>query len=165
MHKNRLFLNGLGLGLIAGALLLQLMNSVPSSDKEALIPQQTANATPQMDLNEIKARAGELGLHVFDKDEKIYTEVELQDQLEKSKREAIQSLSPQTRWVFAISAGMSAYKIADMLISMQIIEDTNAFIAEIKSQNLGSKIRAGIYTFDQKPTMAELIDKITGDRN
>lgn len=163
MFKNRLFLNGLGIGLIIGALLLQLMNAVPSAGKEADSPQQSGNATPLMDLNEIKSRAGELGLRIIEKDQKVYTQAELNNQVEKSKQEAIQSASPHTRWAFAISGGMSSSQIADMLLSLQIIEDQNAFEEELKSQSLESKIRAGIYIFDEKPPLIELIHRITGD--
>ncbi len=61
-----------------------------------------------------------------------------------------------------VSAGDSASKIADKLLSVGAITDKAAFLAEVKAQGADSKLKAGSFSIPAGSTNAEIIAIIVG---
>lgn len=170
MFKNKLFLNGLGTGLIVGAILLQLMLAVTEAEKKG-IP-QSDEVEPSIETeNEtaILRKTKELGYQVFEKDETLYTIEQLQAELEKAKKEdeddkqaaTLNTASAEQVRAFTVSASTSSSTVANLLLEMNLIKDKQAFEDELSKRQLNSNIQTGYYIFRGNPTMDEIILKIT----
>jgi poly-beta-hydroxyalkanoate depolymerase len=81
VFKNKMYVYGLGVGLIVGAILLQLMN---------IALHQPGNYTPaptdELDPTELQQQAAEY-FQVFDKKTKVYTQPEFDEELQKKVQE------------------------------------------------------------------------------
>src|SRR5690606_24115781 len=88
VFKNKRFLIGLGSGLIAGAILLQLMNVAASGTGTISLPEDSGNEV--MTVEELTAMAEHLGYKVYEIDEKLYTQMEV-DELLRSANEPQES--------------------------------------------------------------------------
>jgi hypothetical protein len=168
--KNRPFQKGLGTGLIAGALLLQVMISVQNTkitppEDSAVEPSPASQTTITAQL--VKEKADSLNLQVFDKGEKLYKQNELDDAVSKAaaaaKAEA-ESKAPaaaQQQVSVFITEGMSAANVADYLFRSGVITDKAAFEQTMKQNQLTSKIRVGLYTFNLNHNAQEVMTQIT----
>ncbi|MBP2001089.1 hypothetical protein J2Z69_002132 [Paenibacillus shirakamiensis] len=81
--KNRLFMLGLGIGLIAGALLLQIMNFGQGSSTGTLATRE-----------QIDKAAIVQGLKVYSSEDKVYTEKEWQEKQAKEKASKEKPVTP-----------------------------------------------------------------------
>ena len=135
MFKNKAFLSGLGIGLIVGAILLQLMNSVPNPSDQSLIPADQE----QTNINDQPENA---------------------DDAASEKPEEPPEPVVQHHWGFTIAQGTRAKDIADMLHEMKLVDDNGQFLNELKAAMRKNYIYEGYYVFEEKPDHQEIIRKI-----
>lgn len=185
MVKNRTFMLGVGTGLIAGALLLQL----------ALIGQGESNASREL------TRGDGLGLQAGDSTERLMTEEQWrQKALGKGSPSPGKGAAPKSAAVVAspkspqppqmgsagtvtspagnktaqankqpaapliqydIAPGSNLSDVAAGLEKAGVIKDANAFQRAANEQKVNTKIRSGTYSFRAGETLSSIIAKIT----
>lgn len=171
MLKNKTFLYGLGIGLIVGSILLQLM--LGAQDLHDKKPATMSKALA-------KSKAEAYGYQVFAKDQQVYT----QEQLDKSKNQAVQAAKAEAAkaaataaaaqknnkaqtaqpkeivkqtWGFTITYSATASNVSAMLAEMGLIKDAKAFENRLRAKGLLDKLQVGYVVFDKKPTEDEII--------
>lgn len=133
MWKNKHFLKGLGIGLIAAAVLLQLMLTVKQADSGTLNKMYS-----QEQLDEAVRKAVK----------------------EEKPPEPTKEAPPEKVTVY-IYDKMSAANVADYLNRSGIIADRDAFQNELSARNLEGKIRSNLYSFHLNENIEEVIKAIT----
>lgn len=166
MLKNRLFVYGLGFGLIFGAVLLQLMNAVEKLESSPNVPSQAMTA------EQLQAHAEKLNYKLVSKDQPIYSDKDLEairlkaaeDERSRLAKQAPQPSQPasaqHTRTVY-ISDRMDASAVAQMFAEANIVPDAKTLIAALEDKQLTTRIRYGVYTFVDNTAIDEIIAKIT----
>lgn len=169
MLRNRTFLIGLGSGLIAGAVMLQLMWKVDEME----------NKTPQADAailtqEQVRLEAERLNL-------KLYTQQQIDEMkmkaAEEEKNRIAKTAAPSPiatptakpgdppkekiiRTVF-IPDRLDATSVAGLLVQAQILTESTKLIAMLEDQKLTGKIHYGFYSFENSPDVAEVLKRIT----
>lgn len=166
LNKKSLFY-GIGCGLIAGAALLQLMNSAVSPHISAV---PSSSVTPEeMSRQQLKEAASKQ-FQVFDKDQKLFTQAQLdasvQQKLkeEKDKQPPASAQTPQQtvkETYVLISKGLTAGNVADLLLSAGVITDRKSFEDAMASKQLNDKIVAGIHVFKGTQDLNQILTNIT----
>ncbi|CAM4275962.1 hypothetical protein FHS16_002126 [Paenibacillus endophyticus] len=175
MLKNRIFLIGLGLGIMIGALLFQLMLSGEQS-REKLAERD--NETTDKLYTQIEVDA-------LLKAERDSIELDQDVGSEASKQETQPAVTPVPsaeppnkveetaesptvvpenekaviNHVIRIKAGIGLSKTAELLTSNHIIDDGAAFIAEMKKSK--KLVRAGYFLFHEDSTIEQVITVVT----
>lgn len=160
MFKNRYFLIGLGSGLIVGALLLQLMNAavqpVQSPYTEGVNPKE-------MDPASLK-EAAKSYYQVFDKQEKVYTQdqvkEELNKQLEGKTAQKEEKGSGKQGYLY-VASNMDSKTVSDLLEKMGFVQDSKELQQELNNRNLQTKIQTGLHHFEGEPSLDEIITNLT----
>ena len=168
MASRKTYLYGLGSGLIAGALLLQLASigetSVGLSDAE------------------LEAAAAASGFVLKDANVAWYNEDEVNARIEKAVEQARSEAAPATPpaeapaqeapqaapsdapspmvYAFTVAPGTELTTVAKLLYELGLVSDYNGFLLEMKERGLAGKIQAKHYRFDAVPTMDELIEAL-----
>ncbi|MHA0855994.1 hypothetical protein [Paenibacillus sp. CMAA1364] len=190
MMRSRSFMSGLGVGLIIGAALLQLM----------LVGERQANVidTPSevtLTREQLEEQAKELDLEVVDSSDQLMTEeqwkqLKLQEGAEPTGKSTeapnapssptkpkenddelattnIQSpkdpvVEPKNKVVvnYKIDKGRNLTEVAKGLEQVGVITDTNQFIKEASRQKVNTKIREGNYSFAKGESYQSIISKI-----
>lgn len=169
MWKNKPFQKGLGTGLIAGALLLQLMITV--GDSAPVIPEDGEQPPAPTDLTAqmVIEQADALNLQVFEKGIKLYRQQELDDAVVQAaaaakaegKAEAEAESRADNEVTVFITAGMSAANVADYLFRSGVVADRSLFEQTMKEKRLNTSIRTGLYTFQVGHDMDDVIAQLT----
>ncbi|SFD68875.1 hypothetical protein SAMN05216378_1007 [Paenibacillus catalpae] len=172
MFKNRSFVAGLGVGIIAGAILLQLMQIGDESQQnlsagfkerepklytqaemDAKLAEERANAIKEADKAGQPASekpeatpAAETSKPPSDEDMKEVT-------VEKPSAEEKPVLKRQVR----ITGGMNLTDTADLLAGQKLISDKEAFIKAMNKKT----VRAGYFIFEGNPKVEEIIRILT----
>jgi len=153
--SKRMFWNGIGIGLIVGAVLLQLMLAVRGDTPSA------SGAAP-----------------IDSASDKLYTEAELNAKLESKLKEelakqpkatpapsatpaATPSPAKPKMTVLYVMPGLSSDKIVDMLYQSGLVSQKNEFAAEMKKRDLNGKIRSGVHLFEGEPNWDDIIANLT----
>ncbi|GAA4871795.1 hypothetical protein GCM10023310_59270 [Paenibacillus vulneris] len=164
MLKNRSLLFGLGLGLIAGALLLQVMNI-------AVSPQQ-ANGLELQELDKQKLKeAASKYFQVNELDQKLYNQAQadalVQQKLKEEKEKQAANAPAQAAkesaketYIF-ISKGLTAGNVADLLQQSGVISDRKAFEDAMYKQQLNDKIVAGVHVFKGTQDLTQVLTNLT----
>ncbi|WP_127580666.1 hypothetical protein [Paenibacillus koleovorans] len=179
MLKNRTFIIGLGIGLIAGAVLLQLLWIADPERNEATAEQTGLPMTQQ----QLALEAERLQLKVVPKDQIAYTTA----QIEEIKRRAIEddkaksaattpsptssnaasststpvpTVQPTALMVY-IPDKLDATSVAHLLVQYKVLQEPNALIDLLLQRGLTEKIRYGNYTFDKLNDAEDVMKKIT----
>ena len=157
MVKKRSFWTGLGLGLIAGCLLLQMM--LIGSAEPAM------SSIEEIDVETLKQQAENLGYRLYESGERWYSNAELAEKVSEAKQDALasveQNMEPGLERAVYIAPGMSSIQVADLLAKVSLIEDKDLFIQEIKKRKQQGQIQAGVISFKGEPDIAEIIDRLT----
>lgn len=168
MRKNKPFQYGLGTGMIAGALLLQLMISAKGAGTPTLPPPATPSSTPQLTAQEVREKADGLNLQVYDKGVKLYKQNELDDAVAKAVAAAraeeaakAQTQAPAKEITVFITEGMSASMVSDYLFRSGVVSDKQAFEEALRSNQLNTKIRSGLYTFGANQKIQDVVSRLT----
>lgn len=152
MASRKLFLYGLGTGLIAASLILRLADIGQSASEQAADePSSRANA---LTIEQLRSAAEENGYILHDASLTWYTEEELQSRLAES---ASQQQEVATVYAFTIASGTELGTIARMLFDMGLIKDPNHFIEQMEERGLAGKVQAKYYRFDGMPSLEKLI--------
>ncbi|TCZ79989.1 hypothetical protein E0485_03770 [Paenibacillus albiflavus] len=158
MNRKQLWI-GIGVGMIIGALLLQLMLLVPR-DSEAM------NSENQASSNSNKVYSEE------EFNQKLQTR--LQEELDKQPKPTPEpsvnptptpapEISKQT--VIFVAYRATSDDVVKMLASTELINDSDAFMKELVKRKLTNKIRTGVHTFNGSPTIDEIIDNLVKPNN
>lgn len=167
MRKNRPFQYGLGTGIIAGALLLQLMISAKGTVVPPLQDIGTPSPTPQLTAQAVRERADALNLQVYDKGVKLYKQNELDDAVAKAvaaaraEEAAKVQAAPAKEIAVLITEGMSASMVSDYLFRSGVITDRQAFDEALRASQLNTKIRSGLYSFTAGHNIQDVVDRLT----
>ncbi len=166
MRKNKPFQYGLGTGMIAGALLLQLMISAKGAGTTALPEPGIPSPAPQLTAQEVRERADALNLQVYDKGVKLYKQNELDDSVAKAvaaarAEEAAKVQAPAKEITVFITEGMSASMVSDYLFRSGVVSDKQAFDEALRSNQLNTKIRSGLYSFGVNHNIQDVVNRLT----
>lgn len=168
MRKNKPFQYGLGTGMIAGALLLQLMISAKGAGTPVLPEPGTPSPAPQLTAQEVRNKADALNLQVYDKGIKLYKQNELEDSVAKAVAAAraeeaakAQTQAPAKEITVFITEGMSASMVSDYLFRSGVVSDKQAFDEALRSNQLNTKIRSGLYSFGVNHNIQDVVARLT----
>jgi hypothetical protein len=172
VFKNKLFLYGLGAGLITASILLQIVSfSAPDRQlKDSVVSLSEAEwdglFTEQLD--QLGTAANRNGYKLSPLDEVTYTEKELKDKIETALNETVQddnqvSASENNIQMssFTILKGMGSAEVANHLLQLGLIQDSAEFMQAMDREQLTTSIQAGLYTFEGTPELEQIIAKIT----
>ncbi|TBL77757.1 hypothetical protein [Paenibacillus thalictri] len=169
MFKNKTLLYGLGIGLIIGSLLVQLMNqargSAPAPIQTSTPPQASAKPADKPDAKQVKELASQY-YQVFPKEEKLYTQAQadalVQQKVEEAKKQAGAAAAPSAKKTYIfVPAGANSTQVADMLYQSSLLADRKAFEDAMKKDQLSSRIIAGLHVFEGQPNLDEVIVNLT----
>lgn len=160
MINNRPLLVGVGVGLIAGVLLLQLMS--------VTAPSGAAAGPKEMDRQQLKDAASQY-FNVYEKDQKLYNQSQVDALLQQKLKEGENTpdlAQPSSETVVAatyiyISKGLTAGNVADLLVTSGVISDRKAFVEAMQKQQLNDKIVAGVHTFRGPQELSQVLTNIT----
>lgn len=179
MLRNRIFLTGLGIGIIVGALLLQLMTLGEQSqlklkasldkDEEVLFTQKEVDAMlvaerVSIGLNaNVDSEATAEGKTETDKQDEVEDEAEVKPEqpdpnTEKAEEQPAGDIAPKETRVH-IKGGMNLTSIAKLLADYDLITDQSDFIKQMKKTK--KPVRAGHFVFSGQPTLQEVMTIIT----
>jgi gas vesicle protein len=167
VFKNRALVTGIGLGIIVGAILLQVMLIRPSS------PSKSGISLEEMDPQKLKEEASKYYL-VLEKNVKMYTQTELDSAVQKKLKEETDKLaaskpqdqskaSPPTvssKIVIYVQQNLDASTVADLLFRSGVISDRKAFITELDKQGGNTKIQVGYHEFEGIMDMATIVTNL-----
>ncbi|MEF2965183.1 hypothetical protein V3851_05000 [Paenibacillus sp. M1] len=191
MIRNRQFMLGLGSGLIAGALLLQVM----------MIGQGQGSGLQTK--KQVEQAAASLNLKVVESDQELLTEEEWRAKTEEGQAEAGQEAEQtdipvpdtpdtpaepqapealdkpgvdavpetaappeptepkQASVEYKIAYGSTLTAVAEGLFQSGVISDKDAFLQEAKKRKINSKVRTGTFTFQVGEDYDSIIAKIS----
>ncbi|WP_336786000.1 hypothetical protein [Paenibacillus sp. MMO-177] len=166
MFKNRSFVAGLGVGIIAGAILLQLMQIGDESQQKLSDgfkdgePKMYTQAELDEKLAEEHAKATRNAAATA-KPEAVKPEESPAaaateppaTSVKNNDKKAEEAVKRQVR----ITGGMNLTDTADLLAEQQLISDKDAFIKAMKNK----PVRAGYFIFEGNPTVADIIRILT----
>lgn len=156
MQTRKPFLYGLGVGLIAAALLLQL-----GSIGESAATPSPETALEDLTFTELQSAAEGLGYKLYDANITLFTEEELEAMVKEAEETVKAEVSGQTVYAFTIPSGASLSTIGEMMFKMGFVESPSAFTSRVKELKLQTRIRADYYRFEAIPDLDELIEQIT----
>jgi len=163
MASRKTYLYGLGTGLIAGSLLLQL----------ASIGESGAGTLSE---DELEAAAAASGYVLKDARIAWYNESEVEARVAKAVEQALaeagtapapapgtttEAGEPAKVYAFTIAEGTELTTVARLVYELGLVSDYNGFLLEMKERGLAGKIQAKHYRFDAVPTEEELIQALT----
>jgi hypothetical protein len=158
VFKNKTYVYGLGVGLIAGAILLQVMLQASMDTK-----QYQSAPVEEMDPLQLKEQAAKY-YQVFEKDTKLYTEAEfakqLQDRVQEEKAKLVASGSAEPTKIVAvyIQPNLTATAVSEVLYRSGVIRDRQALENELYKQNATFKIQVGVHLFEGTPDLQQVIN-------
>jgi hypothetical protein len=166
MLKNRAYMSGLGLGLIVGAILLQLMLAANAGGKNP-IPAPSGTAAPdEMDPKQLKDAASKY-YQLFDKNVKVYTQAEVDAKVQEALKSQPQGGMGGTagkQIAVYISQGLIASQVAELLYRSGVIADRNAFEKLLNDQQITNKIQVGYHVFEGTTDPQEVIKVLTSSQ-
>lgn len=172
MFKNRTFVAGLGVGIIAGAILLQLMQIGDESQRKLSGGFQDGEPKlyTQAELDTKLAEEREKAINEAEKaappasekpDESPSVEAAAPPAKEDKNDEAAEQPAAEEKPVVKkqvrITGGMNLTDTAELLAKQQLISDKDAFIKAMNKKT----VRAGYFIFEGNPTVEEIIRILT----
>lgn len=189
MNKRRALLVGFGVGLMAGAALLQLMNYGEDLSEGTAMP-------VQLTVEQLQEQARGEGYAMYKLSEPMYTQAQLDAAAAKAKADASAAAdekpeqaagesakptgtvapgasptpappesgaSPEARLGLYVAAGDSLDKVATGLKALGVIGDKTAFVKAAKP--FSGKMRVGLSVFEGRVTYDEIIAELLRDKN
>jgi cell division protein YceG involved in septum cleavage len=166
---NKSLLYGLGIGLIIGALLLQLMNITKPSIVKPDLSKGSA-AISEMDRAQLKEAATKY-YQVFDNDQKLFNQAQIDAIVAQKVKEEKdkQPVAPQQQsdqdavketYIY-VSNGLNAGNVADLLVQSGVVTDRKAFEDLMSQQQLNQRIVSGVYMFKSPFELSRVVSTIT----
>jgi hypothetical protein len=186
LKDNRLLV-GLGIGLIIGAILLELMNvAITGVDQHTLLNGSVSDGK-QYTPEELKDIADSLEYNIIEKSAVFYTQDEMDQAIRKAKEPIVKEpivKNPNVKvpvvkepvvkepaeipvtgktisYQVNIKTGMVTEDVTDLLITAGLITDADSFQKELGRRKLNNNIQVGKFEFTKKPSLTELINIIT----
>ncbi|MBD2845258.1 hypothetical protein IDH44_08650 [Paenibacillus sp. IB182496] len=164
MPKRRLFLAGLGAGLIVGALLLQLMwaGQAQQAQMSRLDELSEERRYSQEELDQILERE-EARLRAELSSDSGVDPAAGRDQAAggaAADTDPHDETPPLVR-IVTIRSGMTLEEVAVMLEDYGLIEDRYSFVSAMKARS--NQIRSGKFYFEGRPDAADIEQTITSD--
>ncbi|WP_281887584.1 hypothetical protein [Paenibacillus sp. YYML68] len=169
MSTKKYVLYGLGSGIIAGAVLLQLMLASPSSGFDASQGAQQGQPTAEaLDKEELR-KAASVHFNVYEKDAKVYTQPELdavvvkrvEEEKAKNASAAQTPAAPPVRETYVyVTKGMVMAQVSEMLFQSGLISDQAAFENEMHKRQLSGSVIAGIHVFKGPQSLEQIITNL-----
>ncbi|WNR46673.1 hypothetical protein [Paenibacillus roseipurpureus] len=176
MFKNRSLVTGMGIGIIVGALLLQVMLGRSSA------PGNSGISMDEMDPQKLKVETSKY-FQVFDLNVKMYTQAELdvavqkklKDEADKqaaaSKGQEQSKPSPQaspqptaqtstSKVVIYIQPNLDATAVADLLVKSGVVTDRKAFVTELDKHGGSTKLQIGYHEFEGVMDMQKIVSNL-----
>ena len=155
MFKNRILVSGIGIGIIVGAILLQVMLVRPTA------PSQSGISLEEMDPQKLKEETSKY-YQVFEKNVKMYTQAELDAAIQKKLKEEADKQAaskPQdqpkasqpvdsSKIIIYVQPNLDATAVAELLVKSGVITDRKAFVTELDKQGGNTKIQVGYHEFE-----------------
>jgi hypothetical protein len=174
VFKNRIYLFGLGVGLIAGAILLQLMNAAQSASTTYSNPAvETSNTTmDQLDPQKLKQEASKV-FQVFEKNEKVYTQKDFDTELQKKLKEERDKLAADApsgsstatkRTILYIQPNLPASAVTEILFKAGIVSDRRALEEALTNQQAMNKMQVGYHMFEGSLTNEQIVKLLTTEQ-
>jgi hypothetical protein len=181
MLKNRVFLIGLGAGIILGALLFQLMLSgeqsrqklgqIGTESSEKVYSQVEVDALLKAERDSFKLDQ-EAKTGIKEQVEPPVTTAEPAKEKPPADKPASSAAAPTSdvnpvkkqaavNHVIQIEVGLGLTKTAELLAENRILDDKAAFVSQMKKSK--KLVRAGYFLFQEKMTVAEAIAVVTGE--
>ena len=136
-QKRFLFL-GLGLGMIFSALIYQL-----SGKPEITFP---------LAESEVEAWLSDHG----------YVKVSSEEWSRfENEKASVENTQLESKTAIYILPGMNGEEVTELLMESKLISDPEQFASTMKEKELESRIRAGLYSFQNNPTVDEVLNRIT----
>lgn len=170
MRKRRGWLIGLGLGLMLGAGMLQLMNAARSMSESGPL------ATASISQEQLEQEAADRGFRLVGNDEETYTKEQLDAAVAAAKQEAEKAAAsadrpsgggaasePVKEYDLYVRPNASLQEVANALEAMGLIDDKAAFIRLAKPYS--GKLRVGLCRFAGKPTPEDIVAELTRAKN
>ncbi|HZG84370.1 hypothetical protein [Paenibacillus sp.] len=162
MVSRKSYLYGLGTGLIAGSVLLQLASIGESS------------AGPMSEA-QLEAAAAASGYVLKDARVAWFTEQQMQERAAEAERRLRAELEaegaigaapedaakPAVVYAFTVGSGSELKDVAKLVYELGLVDDYNGFLFEMQERGLAGKVQAKHYRFDRVPTTDELIEALT----
>lgn len=184
------FAMGVGVGIICGALLLQLLLIVDSPPSEAVNfgadgESPSADATVMsalggdgamdraaMDEDALREAADRMGFRLVPSGERMYTAAELEQAVEEARKDAANAAGGtgnateenggrDERTELVVPSGATLTQVARELERLELIDDEQRFIDWMKERRLQRRIVAGYYSFYGRPSYEVIADVIT----
>jgi predicted TIM-barrel fold metal-dependent hydrolase len=169
--KDKRFLTGLGTGLIAGAILLQVMNFASAQSNQLVSPDKLYSQEEADEL--IRAalvKANDTVIKEAEEEqaaEQTPAQVQIVDEipLSNSEESAVQENNVNVpAYALTVYYKMTSEEVAEAAQEALLIEDTELMLKELIDRKLTGRIQVGQYTFTEKPEISELIRIITTPR-
>ena len=168
MFKNKGFLYGLGLGLILGASLLQLMNFAVLDNKTLIneTPTSSPSILPSIvPVETVKSISTVKPISSANAPETPsstpVTSPVITKTDEPNPPTPVASMADPSVKIVLIETGMSSAEVASLLFNKGIITDQKAFDNSLNHLKLDRIIRVGSYTFLPNEKDEDIINKIT----
>ncbi|WP_159884348.1 hypothetical protein [Paenibacillus puerhi] len=165
-NKKSLFY-GLGSGMIAGAVLLQLMNAAPSASslsRDGLVEPSSGSPAAEKMTREQLREAAAVHYQVYGKDVKIYLQPEVDELIGQriaEEREKLKAVEPAKDVYIYVQSGMVLWQVSDMLLQSGLISDKKAFEDEMRKRQLTGSIITGAHEFKGPQTIEQIITGLT----
>lgn len=156
MLENRRFVTGLGIGLISGAALLQLMLTVDKATSRPVEPE----ATPTVQQAQAGEPDREAILQQGAEEEPSATAPDSEQSAQAPGQGAEPAQTTVVRAVY-ISERMDAASVAKLFAQAQIVPEAGPLLAALKERQSTRRIRHGFYTFEGSPAVFDIVEQIT----
>jgi hypothetical protein len=173
VFKNRSLLIGLGIGLIVGSSVLQLVNAASRLEQGPMLP-TTVQDVESLSEAQLKDAAAKKGFVLLDSKETWFNQKQLEDarkkvseEIEAKLRAELSAAAPGATEEVQFKKGVyikprsDAFSVAAQLKEFGIVEDTDKFIDSITQQKLNTKIQFGYFEFPPNASLQDVITTIT----
>jgi predicted TIM-barrel fold metal-dependent hydrolase len=170
--KDKRFLTGLGTGLIAGAILLQVMNFASAQSNQLVSPdklysQEEADELIRAAVVEANDPVTKVAEEEQQAAEQSPAQVQIVDEIPLSNSEEPEGQENNetvSAYSLTVYYKMTSEEVAEAAKEALLIEDTELMLKELIDRKLTGRIQVGQYTFTEKPEISELIGIITTPR-
>ncbi|MED4602711.1 hypothetical protein P9314_18845 [Paenibacillus validus] len=165
MSNKKSLLYGLGSGMIAGSVLLQLMSFAPAANQGLSKEDLQQPAAETMTREQIKEKAS-VYFNVYEKDVKVYLQPQVdalvqQRVNEELEKERAKPVEPVREVYINVTSGLVLWQVSDLLYQSGVIADKKTFEEEMRKRRLAGSINTGVHVFKGPQTLEQVITGLT----
>lgn len=174
MIRNKALMTGIGIGLMVGALVIQLMVKADELGQSPIAAQ-----LQELSMEQLKSQAESHQMKLVPMDQKTYSSQEIEDIKKKAAEDERKKLAAQPQSVATpapaeaakekvlrtvyIPDRMDAKTVAYLLATAQVVPDAAKLVTTLEIMQLSGKIRSGVYTFEDSSDVTEVAKRITSE--